>query len=201
MKNKNKLIPHTFLIIIFLAILLFFIANYNNKNTLQEYMDNSDVSWEDAGNLIVNKSLSQITENKAVLISESNNKIIRLEIINDIDKETAEKHIANKKYIIDSLFLDISAPYPDAITTTLECPEQFKPKIREIKIDNFDMDYYEIFATERLTYGACSDDLINYKAILTWVYCKNTKNLLQIELFVPKAEFKEDHIDLFDSFK
>ena len=177
--------------------------NYSakNENTLQKYLDKFGVSWEGAENFLINKSFTQQTKEKNKIIAEYKNQLIKLEIITNLEKEAAEKHITNKRYVVDSLFLNIAAPYPDAITTTLECPDEFEPKIREIKISNFDAAYYEIFATERITYGACSDDLIKYKTILTWVYCENTKNLFQIELFVPKNEFNGDYNNLFNSFK
>ena len=177
--------------------------NYSakNENTLKKYLDKFRVSWEGAENFLVNESFTQQTKEKNKIMADYKNQLIRLEIITGLEKESAEKHITNRRYVIDSLFLDIAAPYPDAITNTLECPDEFKPKIREIKISNFDTAYYEIFATERLTYGACSDDLIKYKTMLAWVYCENAKNLFQIELFLPKNEFNGDYSGLFNSFK
>ena len=193
------------LVLLFLmgSLLLFSVDHdTGSKNTLQEYLDKFGVSLALAERFSANDSLGQIKkEGNTRLMAEGGGRIIRVEILAKIDGESARKHVTNRRYAVDSLFLDIAAPYPDVVTTTLECPEQFRPKVKEINIGNFETAYYEIFATERLTYGACSDDLIKYKTILTWAYCENSKNLFQMELFVPKSEFNGDYADLFNSFK
>ena len=168
---------------------------------MQAYLNKFKVSWKGTENFIVNVSLIQQTENENKLMAINENKIIRLEILTKIDEKTAEDYIRNKKYITDSLFLSIAAPYPDFITNTLECPERFKPEVKQTKIDDFETTYYEIFATDRLIYGACAEDLIKYKAILTWIYCEKGKSLFQVELFMPKDEFKEDYINFIKSFE
>ncbi len=202
MEKKNKLIL-PFLMFFLILFLLLFLINYNikNQNNLQSYLNKFKVSWKGTENFIVNVSLTQQTENKNKLMAINKNKIIRLEILTNIDEKTSEDYIRNKKYITDSLFLNIATPYPDFITNTLECPERFKPEVKKIKIDAFETTYYEIFATNRLIYGACAEDLIKYKAILTWIYCEKGKSLFQVELFMPKDEFKEDYTGFIKSFE
>ena len=107
--------------------------------------------------------------------------VIKIKILNNTTLKQAKNYISDKIFVINSIYREINSPYPGALSNRIECEEKFKPKTME----NVPFDYYILYASERFTYGVCSWDLIKYKSVIYYTYCKETKNLYQIELFIP----------------
>ena len=57
-----------------------------------------------------------------------------------------------------------------------------------IRMEHPPFDYYLLYATERLTYGACSWDLISYRVIMYFAFCEADNSFYQIELFIPAGQ-------------
>jgi len=182
-KNKSIVFLISFLIIAFVS--LYFYDNINKKY-INSYLKKNNAFFENSNEFMINKIIENKEKNSKTAFASKNSEVLKIEIIKDLDADEAEKYVRDRKFLINSIFEPVASPYPEAITNIIDCPDKFKPEIKKIKIDNFETAYYNIFATDRLTYGACSDDLIAYQTILTWVYCKKNENLFQIELFIPK---------------
>ena len=110
---------------------------------------------------------------------------IYIERFDDIEKTFANTYINDKVTSINSLFLPQDAPYPGVITKHQVCPKEFHPLYNESIEDDSRKVIYEIFSNERFTYGICSEDLIAYNAILSYLYCDTTKKLFTFEIFIP----------------
>lgn len=119
-----------------------------------------------------------------VLNGEQNGTKLRLHIFRDWSPQMAESYISDKMFVINSLYREIHSPYPGALSNRIACADEFKPK----RVEYSPFDYYRIYATDRLTYGACSRDLISYQTILYFIYCDEDNSFYQLELFVPVNE-------------
>lgn len=114
--------------------------------------------------------------------------------IDKINIEDHKKYIKDKQFVLESLFLPITSPYPEVITNIVECPDEFKPKVR--KTNNGWV--YTLFANERLSFGVCSKDLIKYDSEYGIFDCKN-KGIFEIRVF--SDDDKERIKQIIESFK
>jgi hypothetical protein len=114
------------------------------------------------------------------IFGEKESAIVKIKKIENIEINEAENYINDNMFVIESMYRGISSPYPGALSNRIECEEKFKPK----KVKNKPFDYYFLFATDRMTYGACSKDQIEYHTIMFFLFCEKTKDFFQIELFV-----------------
>lgn len=110
----------------------------------------------------------------------------KLEALNDtvrvfIDRTKIsdhKKYIDDRKFLLESLFLPTTSPYPEVITNIIECPNEFKPK--EENVSNGVI--YTIFAGERFNYGVCAKDLVKYNSKFGIFDCKE-KGIFEIRIF------------------
>lgn len=92
--------------------------------------------------------------------------------------EDHKKYIEDRKFLLESLFLPTTSPYPEVITNIIECPDEFKPKVRNV--DNGTV--YTLFAGERFNYGVCAKDLVKYNSEYAIFNCKE-KGIFEIRIF------------------
>lgn len=125
---------------------------------------------------------------KLALLNPQENKVLKIEAITGIGKASAGLLLEDEALTVKALYEAALSPYPGEISNQIVCNERFKPVFgtAEAKL-NFS--YFALFATDRLTYGACSEDLVKYKAILAWAYCEKKKTLYRFELFT-QAQLK-----------
>ena len=98
--------------------------------------------------------------------------------IDKIEIEDHKKYIEDKKFLLESLFLPTTSPYPEVITNIIECPDEFKPRVRETNNGVV----YTLFAGERFNYGVCSHDLVKYHSGYGIFDCKD-KGIFEIRVF------------------
>ena len=103
------------------------------------------------------------------------NATIRIHRINIDDHR---KYIADKQFVLTSLFLPTTSPYPEVITNIIECPDEFKPKVKMV----YNGTIYSLFAGERFNYGICAKDLIKYYSEYGIFDC-GTKGVFEISVF------------------
>lgn len=121
-------------------------------------------------------------EKAARLVLLQEDKVLRIEAITGIGKASADMLMEDEALAVKALYEAALSPYPGEVSYLIVCNERFKPVFgtAEAKL-NFS--YFALFATGRLTYGACSEDLVKYKAILAWAYCGKKETLYRLELF------------------
>jgi hypothetical protein len=105
-----------------------------------------------------------------------------------------KKYINDKKFLFESLFLPTTSPYPEVITNIIECPSEFKPKVRNINNGAV----YSLFAGERFNYGICVKDLVMYQSEYGIFDCKG-KGIFEIRVF--SNSNKEKIKQILESFK
>ena len=118
-----------------------------------------------------------------------------------IDVAKARQYIDEKRFGIESLYRSMPSPYPETITRTIECPDEFKPAFNMTESEHQDSFIYVLYATERFTYGACSDDLIKYRAIFYLAYCREGNEIYNIELFMHPDESVNKFVSMVQSFR
>lgn len=123
---------------------------------------------------------------------ERNKEVAQLEIRRSVSKESAAQAVQSKIDLITSLYEKHPVSYPDVITNEIVCADKYRPVSGERKNNNTIIRYLVGSATRRLTFGACSDDLIAYKALVAWYWCDRSKSLVQLELMVPKTDTNAD---------
>jgi len=133
-------------------------------------------------------------------IANKGDTIMKGEYSTNIDETQARQYIDAERFGIESLYVSTPAPYSDVITRTMECPDEFKPVFNSTNYENQDSYYYVLYANDRFVYGICSEDLVKYRAIYYLVYCKNNKDIYQMELFMNPEEFNSGFVDNLQSF-
>ena len=129
-------------------------------------------------------------------------KVEKLEAISGTEKvfidkteiEDHKKYIEDKKFLLESLFLPTTSPYPEVITNIIECPDEFKPKVRNV--DNGTV--YTLYGGERFNYGVCSRDLVKYDSAYGIFDCKD-KGIFEVRVF--SKDDKKRIKQIIESFK
>ncbi|MDD5772431.1 MAG: sulfatase [bacterium] len=172
------------------------------NSSLGEVFDQLGISISKADDFVIQKNISMYEwENTFFTVSaEKNGSVIKIEVINNIDNNSAERRIEEKKYIINSLYYQTPSPYPGMISNTIEYPDEFKPKVEYIEIEGVKTAFLILSSTSRFTYGVGAEELIAYRGALIFIYNEKEKKLYQIELFIPKEKFdKKDVLSIFGS--
>ena len=119
-------------IIIFIIILLLigiFINNrlYSNVLTLGDIFRKLGFEIDKVSDFIINKNILREGGGHTfwTIVAKKKEQVIKIEVIKDIDSESARKYISEKIYVISSLYKRIPSPYPGMISKTIECPDKF----------------------------------------------------------------------------
>lgn len=95
-----------------------------------------------------------------------------------INAADATKYINDKTFLLNALYEQTKSPYPEVITNTIDCPDEFKP----VKINTGFGTVYSLFAGERYNFGVCTKDLVKYTALYGLFDCGN-KGVFEVKLF------------------
>jgi hypothetical protein len=129
--------------------------------------------------------------------AEKDNEVLRVNATREVDKATAEERIKGQEALLIATFEAQLPPYPEFLTKETGCGEMFKPKKTDTPYGLF----YIMYATKRLGYGVCADDLSHFRAGMGLFYVQRTKTLLKIEYFIPKHMPTDALIEFFKSVK
>ena len=114
---------------------------------------------------------------------------LRLELTRNVTRAQAEKTMAERFYRVEALYSG-GAAYPGMVTTEFEVPKELRPVA--LKAGAQGNKALELAATANLTYGAGSEDLVSYRAVMGYLYCEGSSLLAQVELFMPAKNFKPE---------
>jgi len=201
-KNHYSSILFFFLIIVFTIYIIFF--NLQTSTKLNEKFKIWGIHMNDIENFTINETDRFSISNIQIedILSTDNSKIIKIRRFSNVDRKTSESYVKDRFLELNSLFTSVSSPYFGVITQTIECPDEFKPKINEaITSDQNKVTYYILYANERFTYGICSKDLVKYKTLFTFIYCSDKKDLYQFEIFSLPDEPDGNLVKIISSFK
>ncbi len=167
-----------YLLIIIISIVVIFYFFYNKDYTTNDpFLDTYNLK-------IISETPFQTT-----IRGEKNENIIRINLFHNISPTKAMSKYSDIIFSIDSLYQNINSPYPGVITNKIVCPDSLKPIIKN---SSNEFKKYIVYASRRLTYGVCSEDLIKYKSLIYFDYCK--PDFRMYELFVPLYE----NLDIYE---
>lgn len=178
--THSKNIAFNFILFVVLTI---FLTGCQNKTSLPSF-----------GGFGLTKNYID-SSNTLNLIYSDNQNTIRLKIIPNLDKTSAEEIIDSSSLTMQSLYDTTSTSYPGQISNEIVCDSRFIPKQRSIDYNGMEITYFIAYLSERLIYGACTDDLTPYKGIIAWSYCKDEKELRQFEFISKKESFSDSNIE------
>lgn len=161
-------------ILSFLAIIL--LGFYYFNKTLPGKLFISGVKMNSSGFKLTD-SYSQKVGTNDIRWTEAENGSVKL-IIGKAKPESKEKYISDRILSLESLFEPNTSPYPEVITNTIVCGQEFKP----VESDTGTGKIFKLYAGERFDYGICAGDLIKYDSIYGIFDC-GQKGVFEIKLF------------------
>lgn len=161
-----------------------------DPQTLDTILKELDVSFDHTNEFVINESiLREGKENTFwTILAQRQDTLLKLEIVKNIDSQTARQYIQERTYAINSLYQNIPSAYPGMITNSTEIQDELKPAVAQLTINREKIPVYLLYSTARFTYGATTRDLIKYRGALTFVFIPVHRTLLRIELFQPKEK-------------
>ena len=130
-------------------------------------------------------------DNTQSLTYSNDKNIIRLKVISNIHKTSAEDIIYTSALTMHSLYDNTFTSYPGSISKEIVCDKRFVPEQMSVYHNGKNITYFIAYLSERLIYGACTDDLTPYKGVIAWSYCDDKNELRQFE-FISEKEFFND---------
>ena len=204
----QKIVP-IFIVGIIVAIVWFVYSATRNsiEDNLPKRLDVWGVSINQAGFLLTNFSetssgglAKETLEAEFGLAGAQGEKVILK--ITRVQTAAPQKYIDDKKFLLESLFLPTTSPYPGVITNIRECPNEFKPIVQETQQGTI----YTLFAGARFNYGVCAKDLVEYYSMYGIFDCLPTgdlpqgdkeKGIFEIRLFSKAPEQLQPLIESF----
>ena len=166
--------------IIFLFLFGFFII-FIKKPSCQGYFC---LSFKDINKYKI-KELYEDTDKAYRAIIKNGDLIIRLEVYQNINSETAKKFNQYKIVQMEGLFENIRSPYPGAISDEIACEQKYKPKVQNMNKNGLDKIYFSGYLNDRLQYGSCIDEQNIYKGYTVLFYCTDQYRWYQFEIIGP----------------
>ena len=183
--------------LLILFTLLFFLRPVN----LTSLLNKLDISMDlDDGYKIIEYKNIQGDPIKEIFTTNEKD-IIKIQVITGLSDEQAVQYIMNQRYLVDNLFNEQNIPYPGMLSNTLKCPEKYHPKIEEKQRKDSRGVFYYLYANDRLTFGGCAEDILEYSVVLAFIYCKEKNEVYQIEYFTPKDNPTQNYKQIVKSFK
>ena len=176
MKWKNYVFIGFVVIVLIIIFRLFFLQIDSGITTSNEFVNKFNL-------VETSQDYSSVTYK-----GNYNNNILKIKKYADISEKNVNDYINERLFFLNSLYREINSPYPGQLSNKVKCGDEFTP----IEVDNAPYNYFILYATERLTYGACSWDLIEYRSSLFFQYCEND-GLYFIELFFPVEADSEQY--------
>lgn len=148
----------------------------------------------DAEGLVIDKSYVRGDwqgERRAywTLLASDGSKRLRLEATKNIDRDAAEGRMKERFSAVEMLYFG-DAAYPGLVTKRFEVPDGLKPE--DLPDGPGGYRTLILHATGRMAYGAGAEDLVAYRSLMSYRYCRKERLLVQIEVFHPKAAFDRE---------
>jgi hypothetical protein len=182
MKKIKYLLP-----LLFLCIQHFCIAQTDtsfSKKVDSVLNSTAKISLPVKGDFMLYKQSSNANSLKFEFKSLTDFLIVRT--YSQLSDSAAKSIVADKRFLIDNLFKTQPSPYPDVVSNSVNCPDQFRPVARDTSNKTMWLFAYTIFANNRFIFGECSDDAIFYTTAYIFIYNRKEKVLNEIKYFTPK---------------
>jgi hypothetical protein len=113
-------------------------------------------------------------------------RVIRVEKIATSDRAQADKFVNDKALELARVYEPHTSPYFAAVTNKSVCPYPYRLQHKKSAgSEGARFELYALFANDRMTYGACSQDQATYRAFVTLLECVSSNRVFVLESFVP----------------
>lgn len=123
--------------------------------------------------------------------------IIKIEVIPNLDRAGAQQLTDEGMMNIEALYANALSPYPGDISNTIVSDSRYRPQRLRANRDGIPLDYFLLYANQRLGYGAATADTVKYRALLGWIYCEQAGRLYKVRCFMPLMTPPEEMKALF----
>ena len=203
MKTRWKKIIFLLFILSAVILLIVIAAFPTDRNSLlKNQLDSWQVHTPSLQNYRIIERDSNIIKDSRVqdVTAIFENRTLQIKKLSLLTEDVANAYIQQKKAEIESVFEPSRSPYFQGLTTTIECPKEFRPIYNESINEKNNVSYYILYANERFDFGICSKESTIYKEIIGFTYCKNAKDVYQLKYFVPNEEFNQTDEETIRSF-
>jgi hypothetical protein len=108
--------------------------------------------------------------------------LIRVEKQNDLNAQDAHTLTEATVMQIEGLLHTAVSPYPGLISDKITCDTKYLPVITTIPTKTTEITSFVGYLNDRLQYGSCIDDQIQYKTYVALFYCQNQSSWYKIEI-------------------
>lgn len=189
------------LVIIASAFFLINNLEFSKQGSVDEELQSIGLYSEAFDGFTIEKKFFDETEQSTKLLYRRDDVVLKISSLDDIGKASADILLSDEIQTINALYANALSPYPGEISDEIMCPEKFKPEFHTRQTPWLNYSYFTLFATDRFTYGACTEDLVKYKSILAWTYCSKKNTFYRFEFFIPIEIFSKSHLDMITSFR
>lgn len=136
-------------------------------------------------------------------IFSSGDSLVRVQRVLDVSASDAEVLTRARIAQIEGQYKPARSPYPGVISDTVVCAQQYMPSFRDgVLPSKIVYRSFSAYANDRLQYGPCTEQQARYGAEAVLFYCQNTKQLYEVEMFIPLSLYKQkgEGVFSFDRF-
>lgn len=114
--------------------------------------------------------------------------------------DSSENPPVKKIEQIKSLYQPRFSTYPEVVSREIICQDKYWPSFGQTITENLTVHYAVGQLTDRLTFGACADDLIKYHGIQAFYRCASPPAEIELTVAVTKQdEFPQDFFNRLTS--
>lgn len=126
-------------------------------------------------------------------------RMLRIETVEHVNADEASEFTTIRLASINGLYDTVLSPYPGAVSQTVRCDEQYKPRTRTLTTNaGVPLSTLSGFLNTRLQFGSCVDDQIAYTNHLALFYCRDAHRWVSMELIEPvKSTATDKEIQTF----
>ncbi|MFC2162128.1 sulfatase [Candidatus Altiarchaeota archaeon] len=121
--------------------------------------------------------------NTLFLSGKKGSQVVDVKAIAGLDENTAECVIRDSFTLFNSQFRPQRTGYPGQHTRYIECPAELKPEYHEKVLPDGSFKYLLAYANSNRIHGACSEDLISYRSVFGFLYCRDTRSLIEVNYY------------------
>ena len=111
--------------------------------------------------------------------------LMRIEKQNNIAVKDAHSLTTATVMQIEGLLHTAVSPYPGLISDKITCDTKYQPTITTVSAKDGDITTFIGYLNDRMQYGSCIDDQIQYKTYVALFYCQNQSSWYKLELMTP----------------
>jgi hypothetical protein len=119
----------------------------------------------------------------------SDGRVIHLERHSGVESASAETFMRDELFKIELIYEPFLDPYLGVIAQETDCPRSYRPVHEAIRRADAVLETVQLYAGERLTFGACTADAAAFRVAIGMIHCAGRGRLFVVQSFVPTALF------------